>query len=235
MNILGICGTNNKNRKSPAVWFLDQALEAAREEGAETQAIKLIDYHMKPCNSCHLCMAGKPCPLERDPEDDGDKVFEKIFWADALIFSSPVYSYQQPAIVINLIQRSRCFHELERGRYYGLKNIKRDGNPFSGKAVGNLAVSATIGQEGALYGLLHNLRGLGATPVACAGISLMDPVIKDMYRVSNDKKIKQMFKNENGSYEQNTHAREMARHVGKWVCQVQGSEVFQKIKHLIKL
>jgi len=214
---------------------LNQALAAARAEGAETDLIKLIDYTIKPCSSCHLCMAGKPCPLLHDRHDDGNKVFEKIFWADALIFSSPVYSYQQPATVINLIQRSRCFHEVERGRYYGMKSVKRKGNPFAGKPVGNLAVSATIGQEGALYGLLHNLRGLGATPVACAGISLMDPVIRDMYKVSSDKKIKDMFNDSIPGYEHNDCAQDLARNVGKWVCQVYRSEIFQKIKHLIKL
>ncbi|MBD3246033.1 MAG: hypothetical protein GF333_03385 [Candidatus Omnitrophica bacterium] len=235
MKVLGICGTNKKEEKSASEWFLAEALRAAREAGADTESVRLSRYRLKPCLSCDLCFCGRKCPLFDDPEDDGGVLFEKFFSADALIFSSPVYSYQQPAQVINLIQRSRVFHEIARGRRMGLRSIKMNGNPYAGKPVGNLAVSATIGQETALAGILHNLRGLGAAPVACAGISLMEPVIKDMYRAADREALQNVAGTSPDGFEENGAARDMARAVGQYVCTVHASKMFQKIKHHIKL
>ena len=39
MNVLGICGTNKKGGNAASEWFLTQALEAARKEGAEVEDI----------------------------------------------------------------------------------------------------------------------------------------------------------------------------------------------------
>ncbi|MBN2482821.1 MAG: NAD(P)H-dependent oxidoreductase [Candidatus Omnitrophica bacterium] len=235
MKILGICGTNKKNGKAASEWFLNESLAAAAALGAATESIRLIQYNLKPCTSCDLCFCGKDCPLFSDPEDDGKELFDKVAGADGLIFSSPVYSYQQPACVINFIQRSRVFHERERGRLMGLRSLKMRDNPFSGKPVGNLAISATIGNEGALSGLLHNLRGLGAAPVICAGISLMEPVIKEMYKTCDVEKINRLFNGNVASYTENQEAIDMARSVGRYIYKTYYSEVFQKIKYHIKL
>jgi multimeric flavodoxin WrbA len=235
MKILGICGTNSRKKDSPSEWFLAQAMKGAESEGAETEMIRLIRYNIQPCSSCHMCMCVGKCHLLEDKKDDGAEVFDKIFKADGIIFSSPVYSYQAPAIVINLIQRSRCFHEIERGRWMGIRNVKKTDNPYSGKPIGNLAISATIGQEGALFGLLHNLRGLGATPVACAGISLMGPVIRDMYKTMKNEKVQKLFEQDQSRYQDNQCAIDMARSVGKYVAQTFQSDIFQSIKHYIKL
>lgn len=235
MKIFGICGTNNKNRASASEWMLQVALDAAMGLGAETKSIRLINYEIKPCASCHLCMCDHECPLFNNPKDRAKEVFGMIAEADGIIFSSPVYSYHQPAIMLKLIQRARFFHEVERGRYMGLKSIRSHGNPFSGKPVGMLVNSATIGNETALADLMHNLRGLGAAPVACAGICLLDSVIGKMYRHTKNEKIKEIFCKDVPKYEDNECAQEMARAVGKWVYHAYQSPIYQKIKHHIKL
>lgn len=235
MKILGICTTNNKKVKSASDWILSVALEAAQKLGAETKSIRLIDYNIKSCLSCHLCMCDYTCPLLDDPDDQAKVVFDMIAEADGLIFSSPVYSYHQPAIAINLIQRARFFHEVERGRYMRLRSIRSYKNPFSGKPIGTIVTSATIGNETALADLMHNFRGLGAAPVACAGICLMDSVISDMYSASKDEKIKGVYCKEKLDYKDNECAKEMASSVGKWVFLAYNSPIFQKVKHHIKL
>jgi len=240
MKILGICGTHKrKGKKSASEWFLNKALEAAREEGASTDLIRLIHYQIKPCLACNLCICGKLCPLLEDPNDGAKEVFEKVFDADGIIFSSPVYAYQQPSTVYNFFHRMRPFHEFERARVTGLEINAVRGNPFAGKPVGSLAVGAAIGQEGTLYGNLHVLKALSATPVACAGIALLEPEIKNLYSVDGEfcvenPKIKALFDRDFPVYEENECAINMARSVGIYVNKVCNSEVFQKIRYTIK-
>lgn len=236
MKILGICGTHNKKRPSASEWILNVALEATKELGADTSAIRLIQYNIKPCASCHLCMCDHACPLLKDPQDQAKDVFRMIAEADGIILSSPVYSYHQPAIMMNLIQRIRFFHEVERGRYMGLKSIRKSyRNPLAGKPIGTLVNSATIGNETALADLMHNLRGLGAAPVACAGICLFDSVIANMYQHTQSEAIQQEYCKEAPRYEDNECAKAMAQSVGRWVYKCHQSKVFQKVKHYIKL
>lgn len=234
MKILGICTTHNKKGKSPCEWIMRMALEAAENLGAETKGIRLINYQIKPCASCHLCMCDHVCPLFNDSEDQAKEVFEMIADSDGIIFSSPVYSYHQPAIAIKLIQRARFFHEVERGRYMGLKKLRSYRNPFAGKPIGTLVTSATIGNETALADMMHNFRGLGAAPLACAGICLLDSAIGNMYRHTKNEKIRQIYCKDIPSYEDNECAIEMARSVGKWVYRAYQSPIFQKIKRHIK-
>ncbi len=235
MKILGICGTNNKRGTSPNEWILNVALNAAKELGAETESIRLIDYVIKPCASCHLCICDNECPLFSDPQDQAAEVFKKIGEADGLIFASPVYSYHQPAIMLNLIQRARFFHEVDRSRYMGLKSIRSHRNIFAGKPIGTLVTSVTVGNETALADLMHNFRGLGAAPIACAGISLLDSVIGYIYENTKNEKIKELFCKDDPDWEDNECAIEMARAVGKWIYKAYHSPIFQKIKHHIKL
>jgi len=228
------------NTKAASEWFLKKALEAAEELGAKTKLIRLINYRIKPCLACNFCICGKLCPLLEDSKDDAKEIFAKIDEAEGIIFSYPVYGYQTPAIVINLLQRTRPFHELERASATNLEIKAVKNNPFSGKAIGNLTVAAAIGLEGALFGPLHILKALGATSVACAGISLLDPEIKNIYSIDGkfavpNEKIKAFFDRDFPNYEENECAIDMARSVGKWVYKACKSEVFKRIRYRTKL
>lgn len=239
MKILGICGTHKRKTKSASEWMLKQALAAAEELGAETESVRLIHYNIKPCTACNCCMCGRECPLLRDPEDEAHLLFEKFYESDAFIFSSPVYAYQTPAIVINMMHRTRPFHETERGKMWKFEVPAVPKNPFSGAPIGNMAVGAAIGMEGALHGILHTLQALAATSVACVGIALMDPEYKNLVSVGGKvatkhpgfRRVAEMVE---GSYEDNQAAISMARAVGQWVYQVYQSPVFQRTKHHIR-
>jgi multimeric flavodoxin WrbA len=240
MRVLGICGTHKRKGKSASEWMLQQALAAAEEMGATTEAIRLIHYHIQPCLACNCCLCGRDCPLLQDSKDQAQAVFEKMYEADAFIFSSPVYAYQTSAIVVNLLHRTRPFHEFERAKVWGnlIRAVKK--NPFAGAPVGNMAVGAAVGLEGALYGLLHPLMAMGATSVACTGIALIDSEMRNLVSIGGKIAIehpgfRKVAEEANQDYEENDCALEMARAVGKWVVRTFRSAVFQRTKHHIRL
>jgi len=240
MKILGICGTHKRGKsKSASDWFLRQALGAAEEKGAETEVIRLINFNIKPCLACNRCLCGKTCPLLEDKKDDGRKIFDKMCGSDAFIFSSPVYAYQQPAVVMNLLHRTRPLHEVERSEIWGTTITAYPKNPFKGAPVGNLAVGAALGMEGTLYGLFHYLKAMTATSVACAGIALMDPEMKNLCKVGGKfvmehPGFKELLDRPMPGYEENQSAIAMARAVGTQVYDVWNSELFQTIKEVLR-
>ena len=240
MKILGICGTHKRGKqKSASDYFLRKALEAAEEKGAESEVIRLINYNVKPCLACNRCLCGLTCPLLEDKDDDGKLIFDKMSESDAFIFSSPVYAYQQPAIVMNLLHRTRPLHEQERSEIWGTTITAYPTNPFKGAPVGNLAVGAALGMEGALYYLFHYLKAMSATSVACAGIALMDAEMKNLCMVGKrfameHPGFKTLLDKPMPSYEENKPAAMMARAVGEQVYDVWNSELFQTIKEVLR-
>jgi multimeric flavodoxin WrbA len=240
MKILGFCGTQKRgNTKSASEWFLKESLKAAEEMGAETEIVRLINYRIEPCTACNKCLCGMKCPLLENPKDGAKEIFDKMCEADGFIFSSPVYAYQQPAVVMNFLHRTRPLHEQERSEIWGTTVTAYHTNPFRGKPIGNLSVGAALGMEGALYYLFHYLKAMGATSVACAGIALLDAEMKNICMVNGKFAIdhpgfKSLLDRPMPGYEENQAAIEMARAVGKAVVNAAKSEVFQTISEVLK-
>lgn len=214
MKILGICGTHKKSpRFSSSYFLLEKALEAAKELGAETEALRLIDYNILRCNSCYSCMSGKPCPLNE--KDDLPKILEKMREADAYIFSLPNYGFVAPSIVSDILRGGRLKGEEIEVEYYNYDQVARvKGKGLTGKVVGLIVVSAGIGSEFVLSQFLPAFIAMKQTVVASCGICLMEydtmPLIR---KQSWAKEIKDA-----------DFAIEMARAVGKRV--VTGTSAF---------
>jgi multimeric flavodoxin WrbA len=83
--ILGICGSPRKNGNVQIM--LESALEAAREEGAETELILLGGKNIKPCDACESCEKTHRCHIKDDMQD----IFPKLWQADGIIIGSPTY------------------------------------------------------------------------------------------------------------------------------------------------
>jgi multimeric flavodoxin WrbA len=64
-----------------------ELLKAAEQEGAETEAICLDEYDLKPCDACLACRKTKKCKID----DDGEKLFNKVMEADGIVLATPVY------------------------------------------------------------------------------------------------------------------------------------------------
>lgn len=240
MKILGICGTQKRGKtKSASEWFLNVALKAAQEKGAETDSIRLINYKIIPCTACNRCFCGQLCPLLENSKDETKIIFDKMAEADAFIFSSPVYAYKIPAVVLNFIQRTRPLHEKERSDIWGTEITAYKCNPFRGKAVGNMAVGAGLGMEGTLFDLFHYLKAMTATSVVCAGIAFFDSEIKNLCMVDGKfamkhELMKEMLDRDIPSYEENENAIAMARAVGGQVFDIASSELFKSVAEILR-
>ncbi|MEN8141057.1 MAG: flavodoxin family protein [Thermodesulfobacteriota bacterium] len=76
MRILGVSGSAIKESNTDRA--LKHLLEAT---GMRTEFIKLSDYDIRPCTACLGCIESNQCILK----DDGVKLAEKAFKADALV------------------------------------------------------------------------------------------------------------------------------------------------------
>ncbi len=90
MKILAINGSPRKNRNTATI--LENALNGAAIQGAETELIHLYDVTFKGCTSCLACKQkdGKSfgqCAVR----DELTPILEKIRQTDALLLGSPIY------------------------------------------------------------------------------------------------------------------------------------------------
>jgi len=85
---------------------VDAVLEGARERGAETKKIYLIDQHIAYCRNCRACtqVEGETrgtCVLP----DDVCAILREIDSSDALVLGSPVNFYNVTAVFRTFLER----------------------------------------------------------------------------------------------------------------------------------
>ncbi len=100
-------------RYSTSDALLDMALAHAGTLGAETRLIKANALRVRHCEgyyskSAHACTW--PCSItQMDPKDEMAEVYEAlIFWADAVIVSSPIRWGSASSLYFKLIERMNC-------------------------------------------------------------------------------------------------------------------------------
>jgi multimeric flavodoxin WrbA len=98
MKIIGF--TASPRKKGNTAWVVNKILEGAKEQGAETQSWYFSDIDIKPCRSCYGCRQGdltgqsdSRCIIN----DDMQKLYDALEYADALVLGSPVYMGQMSA------------------------------------------------------------------------------------------------------------------------------------------
>jgi multimeric flavodoxin WrbA len=90
MHVIAINGSPRK--KWNTATLLENALEGAESQGAETELINLYDLNFKGCKSCFSCkIKGSKSYGKCAINDDLTDVFRKIEESDALILGSPIY------------------------------------------------------------------------------------------------------------------------------------------------
>ena len=91
MKIIGYIASPRKQGNT--AWAVNKILEAAKENGAETQSLYCSELDINPCKGCLGCVKGDKCVLN----DDMQKIYTELKQADTLVLGSPVYMAQMTA------------------------------------------------------------------------------------------------------------------------------------------
>jgi FMN-dependent NADH-azoreductase len=107
--VVGIVGSYRKGRIiDSAVWAV---LEGAKEGGAETEKIYLVDKHIEFCTNCRTCtqeeVEGRRGQCVHN--DDMEGILEEIGSADGIVLGSPINFFTVTAVMKRFVERVICF------------------------------------------------------------------------------------------------------------------------------
>jgi len=121
MKILGISASPRVGGNTDII--INEVLESAKAEGAETEFLSLAGKTINPCVACDSCKKFGKCKYD----DDVLPILEKISEADGVVIGSPVYFGDVPSQLKALIDRERVI-----GKKWG---------SFDGKVGASVAVA----------------------------------------------------------------------------------------------
>ena len=133
MKVIGIVCSPRRGGNTETL--MQEALEAASAEGAETKLITVAGKKISPCDGCEACKATGECRID----DDMQEIYRKFTQADGVIFGTPVYYMTVTAQAKIVMDR---LHALWLGK------------KLSGKVAGIIVVQGRTG-AGAVLGLLY--------------------------------------------------------------------------------
>jgi len=110
VKLLGIVCSPRTNGNTEVL--VKEALETARNLGAETEMIKVSDLNITPCDGCESCDITGECKIEDDMQD----IYTKLLHSDGIIFGSPVYFWGVTAQAKAIIDRTFVFRRDRRLR-----------------------------------------------------------------------------------------------------------------------
>ena len=100
--VLGLAGSPRRGGNSESL--LDQALAGAASKGAKTEKIVASTLKIRPCQNCGGCAKTGQCVVR----DDMQEVYPKLFKADRIVVSSPIYFGTVSAQLKALIERCQA-------------------------------------------------------------------------------------------------------------------------------
>jgi multimeric flavodoxin WrbA len=130
MKILAISGSPRRNGNTVAM--LEEALKAARADGAEAELYSVSGQNIQPCDGCWACRKAGLCPIE----DDMQLLYEKMLGADGIIFGTPIYFWGMTAQAKAVMDRTIALGQPERS--------------LANKVAGVVAVCGSLGMVDAL-------------------------------------------------------------------------------------
>ena len=84
--------------------MLQEALNSAREAGAEIEMITVADKQIQGCDGCESCAQTKKCKIMDNMQD----TYPKLLEADGIIFGTPVYFFSVSAQAKAVLDRTYC-------------------------------------------------------------------------------------------------------------------------------
>ena len=104
MKILVLKSSGNK--KGSSAILADEFIRGAAENGHEITEYELIRKDIRPCTGCNACGMGGPCVLKDDYEKELKGLIRST---DMIVFAMPVYYYNWPAQLKNVVDRFYSF------------------------------------------------------------------------------------------------------------------------------
>lgn len=100
-HVLILVGSVRPNGNTQAL--AQACADGARAAGHQVEVISVADYHVHPCTGCEGCSRhpGNQCVQQ----DDMQKIYPKLLWADVVVAASPVYFYGVSAQLKAVIDR----------------------------------------------------------------------------------------------------------------------------------
>ena len=103
MNILVINGSP-KGSRSNSLRLADAFVKGvSRQTDSQVEQLTLSKLDIAPCKGCFACW--KATPGQCCIRDDMSMVLEKLLWADLIVYSFPLYYFNVPGPLKNLIDR----------------------------------------------------------------------------------------------------------------------------------
>lgn len=90
--------------------LLNEALNGAKQEGAEIEIYSVADKTIKPCEACRACVKTGECHIKDDMQD----LYDKLLEADGIIFGTPIYFYSMTAQAKTVIDRTFALNRPDR-------------------------------------------------------------------------------------------------------------------------
>jgi multimeric flavodoxin WrbA len=145
MKVLGIVCSPRKGGNTEIL--IEQALAAARDEGAETDIFLIFGKKIEGCDHCGSCDKTGKCHIK----DDMQELYPKMEAADAILFGSPVYFHGCTAQAKAIIDRTFCYLQINR--------------PLKGKVAAPVLALRKVGAGQTRVGLYGWFISQGMVPV----------------------------------------------------------------------
>lgn len=90
------------NRRGSSNMLADEFIRGAKEAGHEITEYDVFRADIRPCTGCNFCGMSGPCVQK----DDYEKTLKQLICkSDMLVFVMPVYYYNWPAQMKNVVDR----------------------------------------------------------------------------------------------------------------------------------
>lgn len=110
IRVLGINGSPRKDGNT--VLMIQSVLESARNEGADTEIVHLVDYPVSHCLGCYS-KDEKLCNPEVFKEMLPD-IYKKLIESHAYVFGTPVYWFSVSGLMKNFIDLLTALENIEK-------------------------------------------------------------------------------------------------------------------------
>jgi len=180
--IIGIVGTYRKGRIIDSA--VSAVLEGAKQQGAETKKINLLERHIEFCTNCRQCtqnsgQAPGKCPID----DEMSEILEEIESSDGYVLGSPINFFTVTALMKRFVERLIVYAYWP----WGSKAPKMRKKQKNNKAVliTSSACPAFIGRI-----LMHNALSVLSSAANCMGAKVIKRLYFGAIAIEKEQKLK---------------------------------------------